>query len=117
MQAIFIMLTLIVLDAARVRVSRRAAREERTAWQRITQALATGWKLVVTVVLSLAGLFTFAIIVVFPWQALTQKTIAIVPISVAENGYTADVAAQKLHDALNKVVEDAHSRKNGPRRP
>ena len=30
---------------------------------------------------------------------------------LAENGYTADVAAQRLHDALNKVVEDAHTRK------
>jgi len=33
---------------------------------------------------------------------------------LAESRYTADVAAQRLHDALNKVVEDAHSRKNGP---
>jgi tetratricopeptide (TPR) repeat protein len=106
------------LSAAKARLSRRAAREERTVWQRIAQALATGWKLLATVVLSLAGVFTFAIIAVLLWQALMQKTIAIAPIGVprmlAESGYTADVAAQRLHDALNKVVEDAHSRKNGP---
>jgi tetratricopeptide (TPR) repeat protein len=106
------------LSAAKARVSRRAAGEERTAWQRIAQAIATGWKLLVTVVLSLAGVFTFAIIVVLLWQALTEKTIAIAPIAVprmlAENGYTADVAAQRLHDALNQVVEDAHSKKEGP---
>ena len=107
------------LSAAKARVLRGAACEERTVWRRIGgQALATGWKLLVTVVLSLAGVFTFAIIAVLLWQALTQKTIAIAPISVpkmlAENGYTADVAAQRLHDALNQVVEDAHTMKNGP---
>jgi hypothetical protein len=52
------------------------------------------------------------------WEALTKKTIAIAPISVpklrAESGYTADVAAQRLHDALNKVVEEAIMMKNGP---
>jgi hypothetical protein len=68
--------------------------------------------------LQLAGLLAFALIVVLLWKALIQKTIAIAPISVpktvAENGYTADVAAQRLHDALNKVIEVAHSNKQGP---
>jgi hypothetical protein len=58
-----------------------------------------GWKLPVTVVLSLAGIFTFAIIVVLLVEALTQNTIAIAPIAVpkmlADNGYPADVAAQQ----------------------
>jgi hypothetical protein len=106
------------LSAAKARVSCRAARDERTAWQRIAQALATGWKLIATIVLNLVAFFTFVIIAALLWEALTQKTIAIAPISVpktvAENGYTADVAAQRLHDALNKVVEDAHLRKKGP---
>jgi hypothetical protein len=106
------------LSAAKARVSQRNVRDERSAWQRIAQALATGWKFLVTVVLSLAGVFTFAIIAALLWQALTQKTIAIAPIAVprtlAENGYTAEVVAQRLHDALNKVVEDAHTSKNGP---
>jgi tetratricopeptide (TPR) repeat protein len=64
-----------------------------------------------------ADVFTFAIIVVLLWQALTEKTIAIAPIAVprmlAENGYTADVAAQRLHDALNKFVKDARTSKQG----
>jgi tetratricopeptide (TPR) repeat protein len=106
------------LSTAKARVSRRIAREERSVWQRVGQALATGWKLLATVVLSLAGVLTFVFIAVLRWQALTEKTIAIAPISVprmlAENGYAAEVAAQRLHDALNKVVEDAHSSKNGP---
>jgi len=85
------------LSAAKTIVFRRSAREERTIWQRISQALATGWKLLATVVLSLAGILTFVFIAVLLWEALTKKTIAIAPISVpkvlAENGYTADVAA------------------------
>jgi hypothetical protein len=52
------------------------------------------------------------------WKALTQKTITIAPIAVpkmlAESGYTADVAAQRLRDALNKVVAEARTRKEGP---
>ena len=40
----------------------------------VWRALATGWKLIVTVILSLAGLFTFAIIAALLWKALTQKT-------------------------------------------
>ena len=36
-----------------------------------------------------------------------------VPRTLAEAGYTADVAAQRLHDALNKVVEVASEK--GPR--
>jgi lipoprotein NlpI len=68
--------------------------------------------------LQVAGLLAFALIGVLLWKALTEKTIAIAPISVpkmlAESGYTADVAAQRLHDALNKVVKDAHTRKEGP---
>jgi tetratricopeptide (TPR) repeat protein len=51
------------------------------------------------------------------WGALTKETIVIAPIAVprtlAEAGYTADVAAQRLHDALNKVVEVASEK--GPR--
>jgi tetratricopeptide (TPR) repeat protein len=106
------------LSSAKARVSRRVSGEGHAVWQGVAQALATGWKLLATFVLSLVGIFTFVFIAVLLWEALTQKTIAIAPISVprvlAENGYTADVAAQRLHDALNKVVEDAHTSKNGP---
>jgi len=81
-------------------------------------AIAAFWKEFAAFVLSVASVCAVAIIVVLLWKALTQKTIAIAPISVpktiAENGYTADVAAQRLHDALNKVVEDARTSKQGP---
>jgi hypothetical protein len=81
-------------------------------------AIAAFWKELAAFVLSVASVCAVAIIAVLLWKALTQKTIAIAPISVlktvAENGYTADVAAQRLRDALNKVVEDAKTRKNGP---
>jgi tetratricopeptide (TPR) repeat protein len=109
------------LSAAKARVSRRIAREERTVWQRfvrVCMAMATFWKELAAVVLSVVSVCAVAIIVVLLWKALTQKTIAIAPIAVprklAENGYTSDVAAQRLHDALNKFVEDAQSNKQGP---
>jgi tetratricopeptide (TPR) repeat protein len=109
------------LSAAKARISRRAAPEERTIWQRkalVGRVLSTSWKVLVAVVLSVVGIFSFVIITVLLWQALTKKTIAIAPISVpkmlAENGYTAEVAAQRLHDALNKFIEDTHTRKAGP---
>ena len=100
------------LSAAKARVSHRDTREERTVWQRIGQALATCWKLLATAVLSLASVLTFTFIAALLWDDLTEKTIAISPIAVprmlVENGYTADVAAQRLQDALKKVAEDAH---------
>jgi Flp pilus assembly protein TadD len=109
------------LSAPKTIVFRRSAREERTIWQRFVRgwmAIAAFWKELAAFVLSVASICAVAIIAVLLWKALTQKTIAVAPISVprmlAENGYTAEVAAQRLHDALNKVVEDAHSRKNGP---
>jgi hypothetical protein len=104
------------LSAAKTIVFRGSAREERTVWQRIGQALATGWKLIATVVLSLVGVFTFAIIAALLWQAPRQKTIAIAPIAVprmlADNGYTAEVAAQRLHDALDKALDEANTSEN-----
>jgi len=100
------------LSAAKARVSHRDTREERTVWQRIGQALATCWKLLATAVLSLASVLTFMFIAALLWDDLTEKTIAIsliaVPRMLVENGYTADVAAQRLPDALKKVAEDAH---------
>jgi tetratricopeptide (TPR) repeat protein len=109
------------LSAAKARVSQRTVYEQRSTWQRIAsswQLIVVIWNAVAKFVLQLAGILAFALIGVLLWKALTQKTIAIAPISVpktvAENGYTADVAAQRLRDALNEVVERAHSRKNRP---
>jgi Flp pilus assembly protein TadD len=109
------------LSAAKARVSQRTVHKQRSIWQRIassSQLIGVIWNAVATFVLQLAGILAFALIGVLLWKALTQKTIAIAPISVpktvAESGYTADVAAQRLRDALNKVVEDAKTRKNGP---
>ncbi len=109
------------LSAAKARVSGRAARDERTAWQRFVRvctAIAAFWKELAAFVLSVASVCAVAIIIVLLWKALTQKTIAVAPIAVprmlAENGYTADVAAQRLHDTLNKFVEDAQTRWKAP---
>jgi tetratricopeptide (TPR) repeat protein len=116
------------LSAAKARVSRRSAREKLTAsqrfvhvWQgfvRVCLAMATFWKELAAVVLSVVSVCAVAIILVLLWQVLTKTTIAIAPISVpkilAESGYTADVVAQRLQDALNNVVKDARTSKQVP---
>jgi tetratricopeptide (TPR) repeat protein len=116
------------LSAAKARVSRRKIREDRTVWQRYAHvwqrfiractALATFWKELAAVVLSVVSVCAVAIILVLLWQVLTKTTIAIAPISVpkilAESGYTADVVAQRLQDALNNVVKDARTSKQVP---
>jgi hypothetical protein len=101
------------LSAAKARVSQRRVYEQRSVWQRVArswQLIRVIWNAVGKIVLQLAGLLAFALIGVLLWKTLTQKTIAIAPISVpkmlAENGYSAEVAAQRLHDALNKVVRE-----------
>jgi tetratricopeptide (TPR) repeat protein len=105
------------LSAAKKRISRRTVYEQRSIWHRIAsswQLVGVIWNAVAKFVLQLAGLSAFALIGVLLWKALTQKTITIAPISVpkmlAESGYTADVAAQRLRDALNKVLGDPHSK-------
>lgn len=51
-------------------------------------------------------------------KELTQHRLYIEPISVPklmiENGYTPDVAARRLRDAINRVVTAAESIKHGP---
>src|SRR5438270_9959651 len=51
-------------------------------------------------------------------QSLMSATISIEPISVpkalTDSGYTADVAAQRLRDALAKFLESAHSEMRAP---
>jgi Tfp pilus assembly protein PilF len=62
----------------------------------------------------LAAGFVFYIL----YQSVTQKVISIAPISVpkelANNGYTPDVAAERLQDALNDIIDRAHSVRRGP---
>ena len=52
------------------------------------------------------------------YQSVTQKVISIAPISVpkelADHGYTPDVAAERLQDALNDIIDRAHSVRRGP---
>jgi hypothetical protein len=52
------------------------------------------------------------------YQSVIPKVISIAPIAVpqdlAKNGFTADVAAERLEDALNDIVTRAHSVRKGP---
>jgi tetratricopeptide (TPR) repeat protein len=76
------------------------------------------WKGLVKFALQLVGVVIFVGIIAILIDFLTQRTIAIEPISVprrfANNGYTPDVAARRLRDALNKYAEDANTHTISP---
>src|SRR5208283_774718 len=100
------------LAAARAR--HKPSDKKRTAWEvaelywnRFTTLFRNGVAILIVV---------FGVYILY--QSITQKVISIAPISVpeglAKSGYTADVAAERLQDALNAIVTRAHSRKEGP---
>lgn len=63
--------------------------------------------------LSLLGAASFVAAGALLYQVLNEQSIAIEPISVPkqlqDNGYTPDVAAARLRDALSKFAEDANA--------
>jgi tetratricopeptide (TPR) repeat protein len=94
---------------AAVKARRKPPEKKRTGWQTV----ALYWNGFLAVALNclgvVAGLFVFYVL----WQSVTQKVIAIAPISVpqqlAVNGYTTDVAAERLEGALSEIVSDANN--------
>jgi tetratricopeptide (TPR) repeat protein len=70
-------------------------------------------------VLGLAAILTFAVITNLLYEALFNRSVVIEPISVPkdleEKGYTPDVAALHLLDAMNKYVVHAHTSGAGPK--
>jgi len=63
-------------------------------------------------------MITVVVVATLLVQNLTRRTIAIEPVSVpkelAENGYTPDVAARRLRDAVNVFVAQAQTSMKGP---
>jgi tetratricopeptide (TPR) repeat protein len=78
----------------------------------IFQPIVGIWKLLGAIILSLAGFVAFAIILLLLWKAV-QPTIVITTISIpkvlADNGYTSDVAAQRLRDAIQEITKEAQN--------
>jgi hypothetical protein len=77
------------------------------------------WTFVIKGVLGLAAILTFAVITNLFYEALFKRSVVIEPISVPKDmeaaGYTPDVAALRLLDALNKYVVQARTSGAGPK--
>jgi len=77
------------------------------------------WTFVVKGVLGLAAILTFAVITNLFYEALVRRSVVIEPISVPKDmeavGYTPDVAALQLLDAMEKYVVRAHTGGTGPK--
>src|SRR5262245_19140686 len=70
------------------------------------------------VLLSISAVLTVVLVFAFLFKALIGRQLYIEPISVpktlAENGYTPEVAAQQFREALNRVVAAANSVRHAP---
>ncbi|MGH7784112.1 MAG: tetratricopeptide repeat protein, partial [Candidatus Binatia bacterium] len=72
------------------------------------------WSGLGTFPLKLGGVLGFTFVAYILWESITKTVISIAPISVpqvlATNGYTSDVAAERLESALNNIVTVASPR-------
>jgi hypothetical protein len=88
--------------------------DPKSKWPTVTSLSATAYNFVVKV----PWVIAIAVIVIIVVQGLTQSTTVIEPISVpkdlSDSGYTAEVAARRLRDAIQKYSADASSSMKGP---
>jgi hypothetical protein len=86
----------------------------RRVWRRVK----VYWKTTASFVLSLSAVTTVIVVAALLVEDLTRNAIYIEPISVpksmAELGYTPEVSARRLRDAINRVVSAAHTSISGP---
>ena len=84
----------------------------------IWQFGASFWSWLTTVFINVAAVITVAFIIYVVWDSVTQKVISVAPLTVtktlAENGYTPDVAASRLESAIKDTIEIGHTIKTGP---
>ena len=76
------------------------------------------WKALGSLVIALAGTIAVIVVAILLIQGLMRRTVAIEPISVpkelADKGYSPDVAAARLRDAMHALVARADARTEGP---
>jgi hypothetical protein len=100
------------LAAAKAR--RKPPDKKRTAWE----FGELYWNRCVTLAINGVAILAVGFVLYILYQSVTQKVISIAPISVpkemADEGYTPDVAAERLKDALSDIVTRAHSLKEEP---
>jgi Tfp pilus assembly protein PilF len=102
------------LAAARARHIAKPADKKHTAWE-------FGefyWNRSATLFRNVLAILVVGFGAYILYQSVIPKVISIAPIAVpedlAKNGFTADVAAERLEDALNDIVTRAHSVRKGP---
>jgi len=82
-------------------------------WQRATLL----WNGMFKFILNLVGALAFVLFAMLLYQIATERSIVIEPISVpqslAANGYTPEVAARRLRDALTKYHEQSQTTMRG----
>lgn len=93
---------------------RRSRARLRRGWRR-TRLL---WKALSSFVLSLSAIASVILVAVLFLLELTRRAVVFEPISVpkelADNGFSPEVAAQRLRDAVNGIVTKAHAWTKGP---
>lgn len=81
------------------------------------QQLASLWSLARTIVVNVAAATAFIGFGALFYRSITEPSITIAPItttkSLVENGYTPEIASEKLRIAINKIFENAPTRKQG----
>jgi tetratricopeptide (TPR) repeat protein len=102
------------LAAARARRVAEPPGKQRTVWE-LGELY---WARFTKVALNAAAILVAGFLLYILWQSVSKKVISIAPISVpqglAANGYTPDVAAERLKGALNDIVNRAHSMPGEP---
>lgn len=97
-------------EAERRRITAELATDQKRQWlpTRLWRNAASVWKAIVAAILGTASVIVVAVVVI---DALVAQTISVqpltVPKSVAEAGFTADVAALRLRDAINQLIVQA----------
>jgi hypothetical protein len=90
----------------------------RTHWRRLAKGILEAWKDISSLVWSLFWLAIVIVIVTLLAQGMMRRTISItaitVPKKLEENGFSPEVAAQRLRDAINDVVKSAKTKMKNP---
>lgn len=82
-------------------------------WRKVGATAFAVWKGLISALLNMMWLALASVIIIYAYQTLTRRTVAIdaisVPKDLEERGFTAGVAAQRLRDAINAYVDGART--------
>ncbi len=99
--------------AARARALAKTSRQSPGLWERGELY----WKRAATLFLNAVVISAVVFVGWLLWNAVSERVIVVasmsVPKSLEASGYTAEVAAQRLQSALNKIISNAHEGRRG----